>query len=374
MSKLNNKVLLFVDRLEMGGIQTLLFNILSHFNDSPLKFDLLLLDDGTTYDLEKNFTELGVGIYKLNGVWINQPFDYVPYCKALDQFYKWHHDYLAVHLHSSSKNFLVLRYAKKYGIKKRIAHSHNTDFQSNSLLKKFFGTIFRYPLKYYATDYFACSSLAAQWMFGEKEVSKGHVTVFPNVIDTEKFSYCERTRREYRTELGIENKFVIGNIGRFTYQKNHSFLIDIFKKIHDVRSDSVLLLAGVGELLEDCKEKCERLGIDDAVFFLGYRNDISQLLHAMDFFVMPSLYEGFPVTVVEAQASGVSVILSDTITKEVKLTPLVHYFELNQGSQEWAKEILAISHTNRDGWADVLCDKGYDVKTAVKTLENVYLN
>lgn len=372
--QMNYKVLLFVDRLESGGIQTLLLNLISHFNDSPIKFDLLLLDDGVTYDLENTFAELGVGIYKLKGIWIDQPFDYISYSRALNHFYKEHHDYLAVHLHSTSKNFLVLRYAKKYGIGKRIAHSHNTDFQSDSFIKKFFGNIFRYPLKYYATDYFACSVLAANWMFGAKEFNRGHVTIFPNVIDTEKFSFNENIRREYRNLLGLEDKLVIGSIGRITYQKNHLFMLDIFKKIHDINSDSVLLLVGVGDLIEICRAKCDELGISDSVVFLGYRKDINQLLQAMDCLVMPSLYEGFPVTVVEAQASGIPVILSDSITKEVKLTPLVHYIELNQEPQIWAKEIIDSHIEKRVGWDTILREKGYDVRTAVKILENIYFN
>ena len=163
------KVLYFVDRLRHGGIQQLIVEILKKMDKEKVQIDLLVFDDGQTYPLEEVVKDLGINLYKIDA-WIWKPWDYLKQAKTLDKFFKEHHDYKAVHMHSSSKNFMVLKKAKKYGIKIRIAHSHNIGFQSKNKLKIMVGNIFKKPLKKYATDYFACSKLAGKWLFDDEEV------------------------------------------------------------------------------------------------------------------------------------------------------------------------------------------------------------
>ena len=150
------KVLYFVDRMLKGGIQSLVIEIVKNINKEKVQIDFLLLDDGKEYELENTLKDLGCKIYKLNGIWINTSLDFFKYKKALDNFFKEHNDYDVVHMHSSSKNYMVLKKAKKYGIPVRIAHSHNIDFQTKNQIKKIVGNIFKIYLKKYSTDYFAC--------------------------------------------------------------------------------------------------------------------------------------------------------------------------------------------------------------------------
>ena len=358
-----------------GGIQTLLINLLEHFDREKIQYDFLLLDDGEEYELESKLKSLGATVYKLEGIWVRKPQDYFKYCKALDLFFKEHHDYYAVHMNSSSKNFFVLYYAKKYQVKIRIAHSHNTGFQTKSKSQILIGNAFKNPLKKVSTHYFACSEYAGEWLFGKKAVQEGKVFVMPNAIDLDQFCFSQETRERMRVELGVQDNIVIGHVGRFSNQKNHDFLIDIFEEIHKKESNAVLVLAGIGELMDECKKKVENLDLSDCVRFLGFRTDIMNLTQAMDIFLMPSFYEGFPVTGIEAQAVGLPCEFSDTITREAKLIDQVTYVSLQSGTDEWATEVLKLVGTSdRNNCKKVLKERGFDINDIVRYLEDFYLS
>lgn len=371
MSKI--KVLFFVDRMRTGGIQILLVNLLKTFDKDKYCFDILLLDDGTDYPMERDVVEAGARIYKLKGIWVDAPMDYLKYKKAVRNFFEEHHDYNVVHMHSSSKNYLILKYAQKYGIPIRIAHSHNTDFQTHNAAKVLIGNILKTNLIKYATDYMSCSQLAGEWLFGKKMVEDGKVLVIKNGVDIDKYRFNPKVRQDKRIELGICDKVVIGNVGRFVTQKNHIFLLDVFAEIKKLRPQSVLILAGIGELMDSIKEKAKVLGIEKDVKFLGFRSDVNELIQAMDLFLMPSLYEGFPVTAVEAQASGLPCILSNSITKEAALLDETIYIELKQPAKYWAEyAIESIGKSKREESFKILKDKGFDIADMAKTLENIY--
>ncbi len=270
MSK--TRVLFFIDRMRHGGIQQFAVEIVKNMDPNKCQIEILLLDDGQTYPLENVLKELGVKFYKLKGIWFQTPLDIFKQKKALEGFFKEHHDYKVVHMHSSSKNFMVLKMAKKYGIPVRIAHSHNIGFQSKNKIKIMIGNVFKRPLRKYATHYFACSKLAGKWLFGDKEVKIIH-----NAVDYEKFKFDPIARARIRTELGIEQSLVIGNVGRFTNQKNHTFLIDIFKQIKEQNEKAVLMLVGIGEKEQEIRDKVERLGLTDCVKFMGFCNNTNEL-------------------------------------------------------------------------------------------------
>lgn len=371
------KVLFFVDRMRVGGIQILLLNMQRNFDPSVIQCDYLVLDDGETYEYEDKFRELGANVYKLKGVWMNGIKDFPVYCKAMDAFFKEHHDYAAVHMHASSKNFMLLHYAKKYGIEKRIVHSHNTGFQTHSPLKTLAGNCFKFPMKRLATDFFACSELAGRWLFGDKAVEQGKVYVMLNGIELEKFEFNPETRKRVRNELKVkDNQIVIGNVGRFSAQKNHKFLLEIFSAIHKLDPTAVLLLAGIGELMEESKKQAQLLGISQSVRFLGFRSDVMELAQAMDVFLMPSFYEGFPVTGIEAQASGCPCVFSDTITREAALLDKTIYISLNETADDWAQKTLntAKSKVDRGKSREILKNNGFDIKDTVKYLEKFYIS
>ncbi len=372
---MSKRILFFVDRMLTGGIQKLLFDLSVALDKNKIEPEFLLLDDGNTYDLEYKLQENGCKIYKLKGIWLRKPHDFFAYWKAVDDFFSKHHDYAAVHMNSGPKNYYVLKCAHKYGIPIRIAHSHNTDYQVKSGLQKIIGNICKYPLKKHANVYLACSDKAAEWMFGEKTLKSGRVQILYNGVDIDNFAFNKKLRDEKRQELNIEDRLVIGNVGRFSQQKNHIRLIEIFAEVYKRNKKSVLLLAGAGTLESEAKQRAKELEIADNVMFLGFRTDANELMQAMDVYVMPSLYEGFPVTGVEAQVSGLPCVFSDTITREANLSENTKYISLNDDNVKWAEVIIDLSeNSDRTKAKERLKAKGLDIKDMAKTLENIYFN
>ena len=337
------KVLYFVDRMLRGGIQSLVIDWVSRFDKQKIHVDFLLLDDGKEYKLEQTLKELGCTVYKLKGIWVKTPIDFIKYKCAVKSFFKEHHDYKVVHMHSSSKNYMILKYAKKYGIPIRIAHSHNIDFQTKNPLKKLIGNLFKKPLIKYATDYFACSKIAGEWLFGKDIVESDKFRVIHNAIDYDKFKYNSNIRKKMREEFNFKDSdIVIGHVGRFVEQKNHSFLIDVFYKCYEQNNNYKLLLVGTGELEEFIKEKVRSLGIENNVIFAGFQSNVNDYMHAMDLFVFPSLFEGLGLVLIEAQACGLPCFCTaNTIPKDVKILNNLQFISLNDGALEWSKKIIS---------------------------------
>lgn len=202
------KVLFFVDRLRHGGIQALFLEILKVVNREKVQIDILIFNDGETYPLEEEIKNLGVNIYKIDG-WIYNPLSYLKQRKVLDEFYNEHHDYKAVHLHSSSKNYLVLKMAKKYGIPIRVAHAHNIGFQTKNKIKILVGNILKKNLIKNATHYFACSKPAGEWLFGKEIVNSPKFKVIHNAIEFEKFKENTELRKKIRNELEIDENCLL---------------------------------------------------------------------------------------------------------------------------------------------------------------------
>ena len=367
--KHKKRVLLFVDRMRHGGIQQFLLENIRYMDKETLQIDVVTLDDGTTYPLEQQIQEAGATYYKLKGIWIRSPFDYLKYAKALNQFFKENNDYDVVHMNGSSKNFLLLKYAKKYKVPIRIVHSHNIDFQTKNPIKKLVGNMFKRPLKAYATDYFACSKLAGNWLFGENS----KVTVIPNGIQYKKFQFRQDIREQLRKEFGFsDTDIVVGNVGRFTTQKNHEFLIEIFYEIVKMNDNAKLLLVGIGEKEDEIKEKVKQLGLENKVVFAGFRKDVANIMNAMDVFLLPSLYEGLPVVGVEAQASGLPCFMSkDVITEEVNITGNVTFLCLQDSPKQWAETILEHDLSRKDTY-QALKEKGYFIEDTARELGEYY--
>lgn len=368
------KVLYFVDRMLRGGIQSLVIDWVSRFDKSKIHVDFLLLDDGKEYELEQTLKELGCTVYKLKGIWVKTPIDFIKYKHAVKIFFKEHHDYKVVHMHSSSKNYMILKYAKKYGIPIRIAHSHNIDFQTKNPLKKLIGNLFKKPLIKYATDYFACSKIAGEWLFGKDIVESDKFRVIHNAIDYDKFKYDENSRNEIRTEFFIkDNEILFGNVGRFSNQKNHIFLLRVFYEIFKINNNVKLILVGQGENESLIKNEIDNLGLKNNVIIAGFRNDVNKIMQGIDVFLMPSLHEGLPVVGIEAQAAGIPCFMSkDVITSEVKISENVHFISLDKGESFWAKTILS-SNLKRIDNKTCLKSAGYFIEDVVDLLEKKYM-
>ena len=282
--------------------------------------------------------------------------------------------YDVVHIHMC--NAAAMSYgkiAKQCGVKVVVYHSHNTNLStSHRLIKTAAHTIAKYRFEKYADILFSCSDLASKWMFTSKSIAQGKVTLIKNAIDLERFGFNEEIRANYRKMLGVDNKFVVGHIGRFALAKNHPFLVDIFCALHKIQPDSVLLLIGEGDDEQIIRDKVKSLGLEDAVIFYGVTKDIPQMLWAMDTFVLPSLFEGNPVVGIEAQAASTPCFFADNITKMCKLTNIVDYISLNDSPEEWAKKILKVNGKKREHTKPDMEKNGYNIKSVAAMVQKIY--
>lgn len=366
------KVLYFVDRMLRGGIQSLVMNWVSKFDNTKVKVDFLLLDDGKKYELEDTLKEYGCNVFKLKGIWIRKPLDFIKESKALNTFFKEHSDYKIIHMHSTSKNYMVMKYAKKYGIPIRIAHAHATDFQTNSKAKKIFGNILKSKLIKYSTDFFACSKEAGMWLFGDDIVNSDHFQVIHNGVDVEKFKYNENDRTIIRKKYGVkDDEILIGHVGRFTEVKNHKFMADIMKKIIEKNNKYKIMFIGEGILKDEIIEEVKKYNLKEYVIFAGFQSEVEKYMSAFDIFILPSIYEGLGLVLVEAQANGLPCIATkNTIPNEVQINPNFKFIDLE--IQKWVDEILKSSLKRLDN-RDYITKSGYDIEETIDKLTQFYI-
>lgn len=220
----------------------------------------------------------------------------------------------------------------------------------------------------YADKLFACGDEAGRWMFNTDDFE-----VLNNAIDTDLYAYNKEKADKVKKEFGIENKFVVGHVGRFNPQKNHEFLIDVFNEIQKVKEDSVLMLVGDGDLRPEIEKKVRDLGLSDKVIFTGVRSDVNDLMQGMDVFLFPSLYEGLGIVLIEAQAAGLKCIISDNIPKDGVLTDDVTCISLTQSPIVWANEILKYQEYKRANNKEIIKKANYDIKNNAKKLEQFYI-
>lgn len=280
-----------------------------------------------------------------------------------------HPEYRIVHGHQTNTGFVYLKEARANNVPIRIAHSRNSN--KENFIKKHICKL----SKLYATHLFAVSRVAGISEFGEKAVNEGTVKILPNAIDAKKYTFNEKTRKSKRTELGIENEMIVIHIGRFHPQKNHMFLLEVFCQILKSEPKAKLLLVGDGSLRGDIVKEISKKNIQESVIITGIRSDVPELLQAADILLFPSLYEGLPGVVLESQASGLQCIISDKITKEVRVTNLVNFISLEESAEYWAQEVLRIANLNkRRNMYSAIAEAGYDSKSVSKWYENFYID
>jgi glycosyltransferase involved in cell wall biosynthesis len=322
-----------LNRMDSGGIESVVMNYYRHMDRSQVQFDFYLAED-SSFPQRQELEQLGAGIYLSPSY--SKPFTYH---SALYKAFR-EKKYRIVHAHLSTMSVFPLFAAWRAGVPVRICHNHTTAYWgegSKTLLKY----LLRPFNKVFATDYFACGETAGRWMYGDWCFDSGRVTVMPNAIDTEKFAFDPEARVALRDELGIaQDAFVVGHVGRFMYQKNHGFLIDIFTELQKEKPETRLLLVGEGELMGAIESKVKELGLEKKVIFTGARRDVSKLYSAMDVLCLPSFYEGMPVVAWEAQVNGLPCVFSDKVSKEAKQGDHCCFLDLAQGLGEWVSAIL----------------------------------
>lgn len=349
-----------------GGVEAVIMNYYKNMDKSKIQFDFICDEDSTSIPYDE--------IEKMGGrVILIPPYQKVfKYQKELIRIFS-ENKYKIVHSNINTLSFFSLRAAKKAGVPIRIAHSHSTT-NKKELKKNILKQLLRPLSKIYATDYFACSKYAGKWLFGKKMVRDNKVTIVNNAIDVETFKYNNELRRTKRKELGIDDDtIIVGHIGRFVRQKNHDFLIDIFKEIHNIRPNSRLLLIGKGPEEKEIKRKVNGLNLEKEVEFLGQRDDVSELYQAFDVFLLPSLYEGLPVVGIEAQASGVLCVFSSKITEEVKNVDSTIFMSLDKKAIDWADNILKeYDQFERKDVSKEIANNGFDIREEYKKLTKKY--
>ncbi|MBO5004059.1 MAG: glycosyltransferase family 1 protein [Clostridia bacterium] len=350
-----------------GGVEAVVMNYYRNIDRDKIQFDFICDEDSTNIPFEE--------IEKLGGKVILIP----PYQKVL----KYHKElkrvlkegkYKIVHSHINTLSVFSLFAAKCAGVPVRIAHSHSTTNQKEKK-KNLIKQVLRPFSKLFATDYMCCSELAGRWLFGDREYDKGKVYLLNNAIDIEKFEYNEQIRKRKREELGIrDSTLVIGHVGRFVEQKNHMFLIDIFSQVHKKNEDTILLLIGQGPLQNQIKDKVKSLKLEKFVKFLGQRNDVNELYQSFDIFLLPSLYEGLGMVLIEAQCAGCYCIASTEVPKIAKVTNNLNFIKLEDSSELWGiNAVKGLNKVNRKECIKSIKEFGYDIKEENKKLENYYL-
>ncbi|MDZ5040773.1 glycosyltransferase family 1 protein [Clostridium perfringens] len=364
------RVLHIVGKMDRGGTETMIMNIYRNIDRNKIQFDFLVhTTERCSFDEE--ITLLGGRIYSIPRLTLKS---YIKYKNELIKFFEDHKEYNIIHSHISSISSICLNIAKKSGIKNRIAHSHSTTSIVN--IKEVAREILKLRLKNNANIYFACSKEAAISLFGKKYLRDNKVYIINNCINTKEFIFNPETRINMRKKLSLDECFVVGHVGRMDEGKNQKFAIEVFNKIHKKKNNSRLLLIGDGILKEELKKQVKELGIEKAVYFLGVRNDIANLLQAIDVFIFPSLFEGLPVSLVEAQASGVKILASSCISKEVDIVnDGIEFLDLNLGSEIWAEKIMRFyeGYSRLDNYQKII-DMGYDIAKKAEWIEEFYCN
>lgn len=360
--------------LGIGGVTGLMLNIHSNVDREKLTFDYLVFHDRVepqehiAYKLGAKKIVASADTIKIKSIrGIVRLFKIRKVCK--------NNGYKIFHFNGGAPmGFLTMLAAKAGGIKYVTFHSHNGGMSNEGFLAKPVSALCKPFLNLVVSDYWACSELAAEFSFPKEIAEKKMYYFMPNAINLKEFAYDSKIREEIREELKLTGKFVIGHAGRFNHQKNHSFLIDIFEEIHRKNQDAVLLLFGEGELLEKVKEKVHFLNLDDYVIFYGVTNEMYKMYQAMDIFVMPSKFEGFPVTGVEAAAAALPIVFSDTITKEVQITDNICYLSLDKSAQIWADQVISYKGLPRIDQTEKLAKAGFEQSTMIEHFQEYYLN
>lgn len=364
------KVIHAVSVMNRAGQETFIMNVYRNIDRTKIQFDFQcsVHQEG---DFDDEIEGLGGRIFYLEPNTIRFPvLKYFGNMRSQYRFFKEHTDYQVFHIHTyhAFDAWLAIIGAKSAGVKNVCLHSHNTHGLHPKL-----HYFFRQLLNHMKLTRFACSYAAGEWMYGEKFMREGRAKVIKNGIQVSDFKFDENQREVAREKLDLQDKFIVGHVGRFNYQKNHMFLLEIFAEIKKQREDAVLLLVGTGELKDEIVQKVEELGIQDVVKFLGVRTDITDLLFAMDLFLFPSLFEGLSVVAIEAQAAGVPVLAADTLTEETKLTNDFYFMPLDESSVEWAEESIRVGALGHSCTAENIRKSGYDITDTTKQLSDIYL-
>lgn len=362
------KVLFVTEPLvKNSGVTSVVLNIIRNINDKTIHIDLLTFPGGDQ-NVEEELASIGC---KLSYLKCNKLSNLFAIFKECDSFFRSNY-YDIVHSHFNQIDYVLFMAAKKNGINNLISHSHNSKL-SDSKFKAIRNRILFLGVPRLATVWAACSTVAGECLFGSTFNSSEKKYIIHNGVDCKKYRYDSKNRVLIREEFGYsDSDIVIGHVGGFREQKNHEFLIRLFKELHVRNSNYKLLLVGDGKLKESIKQQVIQYGLTQAITFAGTRDDVSTILSGIDLFILPSFYEGLPVVGIEAQANGLACVFSDTISREVDLASKNYFISLKEGVTTWCDRIFDIDYSHDMACAELVVNKGYDITMECKRLASFY--
>lgn len=365
------KILVFGITENPGGVESVIMNYYTHIDREKIQFDFLCNTDVVAY--EDKIKSLGGKIYRIT-----------PRCKSKKKFTKdmedffsaYAKDYSAIWVNVCSlANIEYLKYAKKYGIKKRIIHSHNSQNMDTFIR----GMLHRWNKKFitkYATDFWSCSDDASKWFYSEKIIKSNRYLLINNAIDYDIYRFNESIREKYRNEFKFDQEtLVIGNVGRMHFQKNQQFIIRVFNQVHKKKQNSRLMLIGDGPDRNQIEDLVKSYKLENYVQFLGTRSDVNNLMQAMDIFLFPSIFEGLPLALIEAQASNLQIYASTAINNKIIIDEkLINFISLAENEDYWANKILECKNFDRktNQIEKLIKENGYDIKVEAKKIEKIF--
>lgn len=361
------RVLHFVSTLSRGsGVMSVIMNYYRHIDRDKVQFDFLHFIACEDSYMEE-IRELGGKIYC-----IDKPGSSFQSIKQLNSFFRLHAgEYTWLHNHEVYLTFLLRPIAKRYGLEKFIVHCHATKY-SDKTLNAVRNRILCLPIRFMIVERFACSEAAGKFLYGEKMLKAGKVFIMHNAIDCEKFRFRPEVRERLRKEMGLEGKFVIGHVGRFERQKNHEFLIEVFAECKKEIDSCILLLIGEGSLRAKIEKKVVEKGLKNSIIFLTKRNDMEYLYQVMDLFVLPSLYEGLPVSCLEAQVNGLECIVSRTVTDELKKQTIGSIITMLPLEKKVWKQNIVSCKIRQTSISQHINDDNYDINLQSCRLHSFY--
>lgn len=376
-------VLHVVGRLDIGGAESRIMDLYRNIDREKVQFHFVQ----HTFDrcaFEEEVERLGGRVYHVPRFNVK---NYFTYKKAWEGLFQAHPEIKVVQGHMTSTAAIYLPIAKKAGVEITIAHARSAGVDPG--LKGHLTRFLRRDL-YKKCDYrFTCSGMAGESVFGDQNQISRKATFIPNAIDVDKFKFNKEVREQIRYEVGVEDKFVIGHVGRFSHMKNHKYMLQILEQCIRIEKEkglpeTVMMFLGDGDLKEEIMEQAVAMGISSRVLFMGNKRDVYRYYQAMDYFLLPSLYEGLPGTAVEAQASGLKGIMSDSVTAEAVVTDLIQMRSIKEEPKLWAEEIMRASQkqiedscgdeeVRRSFYAEVVKQASFDVKEQAKRMQEFYL-
>lgn len=362
------RILHSVSNMDRAGIETMLMNYYRHFDRSKVQFDFLCNKKKPgAYDEE--IEELGGRIYHTPGL---NPFKYISYLKYMRKLFKEHPEYKIVEAHNGALGVYALHAAKVNGIPIRIFHAHGASITKDWKLP--IKLVCKALLPFNMNYHYTCGIEAARCYFGKKKVKENNYVLIPNAIEVERFVFNPETRQKLRRENGLSDRHVVGHVGRFMTQKNHTFLLDVFAGVAKHDSKACLVLLGDGELMDSIRKKAADLGIEDRVVFIGNVGNANEWYQAFDCFILPSIWEGLPVVGVEAQAADLPCIFSSRVTREIGFSDKARFIGLEDSIENWVNAVLASFRlADRADKTEFITKMHYNIKVEAKKLQERYL-